>query len=361
MSVAPRRPTRWFSERGAPLRQVVSPLEWFRFLTERFLLVPTAAFLPVGAGLAVAEALGFIEWLSHSRASRSARAEMVAATGLTGSALTRALRRRLSASKRDLVWAERMRRGRERVSQWRVINVDDGPMRDLVAAGQPIMLCGGHFDAASRALRFTVTPADEMHVSGDIPRWKLSPHQLRRRLEERAHWGKEEGLFGLPNTTADIRSRRAIMADIWGRGTVWSEVTPARSPQDLILAALRTPGHAAMIQSDAIWEKPGAHRRPFAGMSERGFAVGAARLTRLAQCPLVPFVAVTGPDRRSVIIEWGTPIPPPLVDDKAADVRVMDEALDFIERGVGRYPYQYFHPIGTERRWDAPTERWVPR
>ena len=96
-------------------------------------------------------------------------------------------------------------------------------------------------------------------------------------------------------------------------------------------------------------------------MAERGVALGAARISRLAQCPLVPYVIAYGANPRTVIIEWGDPILPPRVDDKESDRLVTDQAIAFIERGVGRYPAQYAHPVGTERHWNTKTETWERR
>ena len=57
-----------------------------------------------------------------------------------------------------------------------------------------------------------------------------------------------------------------------------------------ILADLAKPRWVRAIYIDAIWDRPHAHRRPFAGMTERGFALGAARIARL--------FASTGPTDR---------------------------------------------------------------
>ncbi len=53
----------------------------------------------------------------------------------------------------------------------------------------------------------------------------------------------------------------------------------------------------------------------------------------------------------TVVIEWGTPISPPERKDQDADVRVMNQLLNFIERAVGSRPTQYVSEIGASRRW----------
>ena len=151
---------------------------------------------------------------------------------------------------------------------------------------------------------------------------------------------------------------KAKVPDVWARATDWETVKRFTSVQDQVLSELAKPGSASQILIDAYWEKPTAYRRPFAGIADRGFALGAARIARLAQAPIVPFVAVLGPRPRTVIYEWGDPILPRRADDSAGDRDVIDEALDFLERGVARYPTQYLHPIGSARRWDPAKGRW---
>jgi lauroyl/myristoyl acyltransferase len=127
----------------------------------------------------------------------------------------------------------------------------------------------------------------------------------------------------------------------------WAEVGERRPEvQNAMLAKLAEPGGVGLVLCDAYWEKPNAYRRPFAGMLIRGFARGAARLARLAQCPIVPFVAVLGRNRYSVRIEWGEPIEPVAQDVRGGDEAVLDVLLDWLERAVGRYPTQYLHPMG---------------
>jgi lauroyl/myristoyl acyltransferase len=127
-----------------------------------------------------------------------------------------------------------------------------------------------------------------------------------------------------------------------------------------MLAKLAQPGGVVRIAIDALWEKPNAYRRPFAGLQERGFALGAARVARLAQCPLV-FFQTTFQDDGSVLVERGDPMEPPPVDDRASDIAVTDRLLNELERWVARYPTQYLHPIGHDRCWNAETSRWETR
>ena len=129
--------------------------------------------------------------------------------------------------------------------------------------------------------------------------------------------------------------------------------------QDAALMLLAQPGSWMTILIDPWWEKPNAYRRSFAGLADRGFALGAARIARLAQCPIVLYVPAFRDDG-SVVIEWSDPLEPPPLDDKPSDVRVMDVLIDMLERYVARYPTQYFHPLGFERAWNVETQRWEP-
>jgi hypothetical protein len=72
-------------------------------------------------------------------------------------------------------------------------------------------------------------------------------------------------------------------------------------------------------------------------------------------------VAVWEDDSASSLrVVWRPPVDPPPVDDDQADVRVIDQLLDDLEALVGRFPLQYLHPLGADRRWGAATGRWVP-
>jgi lauroyl/myristoyl acyltransferase len=150
------------------------------------------------------------------------------------------------------------------------------------------------------------------------------------------------------------------MPDVWRRDHDWKTLRDTPSVQDAMLAKLAEPGGVGIIWVDAYWEKSNAYRRPFAGIAQRGFAGGVARIARLAQCPIVPFVAVLGAERRSARIEWGAPIDPPELADRAMERRVLDLVIDWLERAVARHPTQYLHPLGRERLWDADNTRWLP-
>jgi lauroyl/myristoyl acyltransferase len=315
-------------------------LAWFRYLYEWLLLVPAARLLPKRAAYAIADLAGLIDAVVPSEAARTARGE-AQAFGKRGRAAFVFAVRRLAAPRRELVEIARLRYRRERPERWRIIEEGGDAVRDLHAAGKPVLVVCGHFRTAIdsparvRLVPWTVAKG----IRNPIPGRSMSPHALRERLQNKVAYGLTRVLLDQPND--------------WGYAFVGKE-----NIQDRLLRELAQPGGWGRIAIDAIWEKPGAYRRPFAGMAERGFALGAARIARLAQCHVVPFLVIEEPDG-AIRVVWGKPLLPPAVDDKASDVAFMDVLVDLIERDVGRYPLQYLHPIGGDRRWDAASEQWV--
>lgn len=337
------------------LRENLRIFEWGRYFADGLMVIPAAAILPPRLALAVADLVGFVDAVVPSPASRMARKETGAATGAVGLAAFRGACRRLAGPRRDLVYLRRMRSRRESLAGWTLVQSNPDPVRRLVASKQPFVLAGGHFASAPSYFRHQVLPADLAFMSARLPRWKLSPGDLRRRLALKLDDGLRWRFLREPGPS----DHSIAVPDLWERGANWAEA-PARMPtvQEAALTKLACPGGIVAILVDTYWDKPTAHCRPFAGTAERGFAVGAARIARLAQCPLVPFVAAFGETPRSAVIDWGCPILPSPKWDAAGDPQVIDQALDFIERGVARYPNQYAGMIGYERRWDSTTETW---
>jgi hypothetical protein len=52
-------------------------------------------------------------------------------------------------------------------------------------------------------------------------------------------------------------------------------------------------------------------------------------------------------------------IQPPARDDEAADVRITNEILDWIERRIGERPDQYVESFGHDRRWSPTAKCWI--
>ena len=135
-------------------------------------------------------------------------------------------------------------------------------------------------------------------------------------------------------------------------------VGPGGDSRALLESARR--GDITWIAIDMPCAHPNALRRPFAGMAREGFAVGAARIARLARCPVVLCVPVRMPDG-SVRVEWGDVTWPHEGGGREADEQVTDQLLSHLERLVGEYPDHYLFPIGWDRRWDAARRAWTER
>lgn len=351
----PRHPRhlRWLGPGLEPLHVV----EWLRYAGDLLVLMPAAAVLPLRWGLALTYALGAIEALSPMRAGRTTRAE-VAALGVRGRwRQFQASAARLAFPRKDFFYLVRFARGRDELADWRVEEVGGDALRQMLTEGRSVVLATGHFSSAGSTLRRVVLPPRSMSLVGEPVPWQLSPFRLRLRLAT--------GVRMRARARALRTQPRALGAsqhvpDMWSRGRDL-DAQPARSPhiQETMLAHLAEPGALLVVAVDAAWPKPRALRHPFAGRAEQQFAVGGARVARLAQCPIVPYVITLGRAPRTVRIEFGPTIEPAPLDDEAADARLTKQLLGWLEVQVGRYPEQYRALIGVERRWDAAAERWV--
>ncbi|MBF6601170.1 MAG: hypothetical protein IVW36_11735 [Dehalococcoidia bacterium] len=316
-----------------------SVAEWCRYLFERGLLMPAADLLPRRSALALADLSGFVGALLPTSAARTAWAEVAAATGRHGLTALPSVAVRLAMPRRDLVGLRRLRKRREHPRGWTVRHLNDARLWATVEAQRPFVICNGHFPhAPAQALEVLVPGLAGYSMHAPVPARRLSPAALRERLQNRLLYGISRQLIGLPS--------EVLLPYAGDTGALGRMVDRAREP-----------GGVVRIYFDAVWERPNAYRRPFAGMSERGFAPGTARVARLAQCPIVLALPLFERDG-SVRVEWGPWIEAPAPDDEAADIRITDELIDALERAVGRFPLQYQHPIGSERRWDAATQCW---
>lgn len=335
---------------------VTSVLHWFRFGVDRWLLIPVARQLPQGIAFACADIAAGIDLLLPTSTSRVARAEVQAATRRTGRAGLGLSWTRLAASRRDLVSLTRMAHGRDPLRDWRVIEKDRDRVRPLFDSGESLVLVTGHFSTAAFHVMQKSLPRAGAFVRGDVAREAKSVGERQRQLGDRS---RDEGRQGLLGPIYPGEKLTITVPDVWGPDADWSQAASRTATVKQMLSVLRHPDGIVVVRIDADWAAPGGYSRPFAGRSQRSFAMGSARVARLSQSYVVPFVAVMGKGQRTVILEWGEPIPPPGRDEESADVRVMDEALAFIESGIARHPAQYQPPIGIERRWQEDVQRWI--
>ena len=326
---------------GRSCRTLFGPLAgWLRYGIERFVVLPAADVLPRRWALFVADAAGFLDAALPSTTSTIGLREAGASTGTRGWRRYAAAGRRLGGSRRDLVMMRRLRRHREHPRDWKIVEVNPERIHALMESRGSCVLVTGHFHHAAELAvgNGLFPPIAGKGMTAPTPGGRLSPQIMRERLQNRLLYGLGPMLEGAP-----------------GKQTFPPVGDPEMMPA--ILKDLSGPGGCVRVFIDAIWDKPRAHRRPFAGIGERGFALGAARIARLAQCPIILEVCVYQPDG-AVRVEWGPYIEPLPIDDDAADVAVMDQLLDALEIAVGRYSKQYLHPIGSERTWNAETDCW---
>lgn len=325
--------------RGGLGRALASVMDWARYLADRLIVIPAADLLPRGSALAVADLIGYIDALVPAGTTATARNEMIAATGEHAWRAYRNTAIRLAAPRRDLVVLRRVRRGREHPREWTVRLVNAQRTWAMIAAGRPFVWSEAHF-AHAPDLATVLYPglAGGLSLFAPVPARRLSARALRERLQNQTMYGLWDKLRAQPENRLPFAGTKGVVS--------------------ALIEEVRRPGGKANLLFDASWETRGAYRRAFAGMADRGFALGTARIARLAQCPIVFSFAVWESDR-SVRFEWGPWIEPPPIDDEAADRAVVDKLVEAAELVVARYPAQYLHPIGHERAWDPATGRWI--
>lgn len=313
-------------------------MDWARYLADRLIVIPAADLLPRGWALAVADLVGYIEALVPAGTTATARKEMIAATGMRGWRAYQNAAMRLAAPRRDLVILRRVRREREHPREWTVRLINAERTWEMIAAGRPFVWSEAHF-AHAPDLATVLFPelAGGPSLFAPVPPLRLSAGALRERLQNQTMYGLWDKLRGLPENRIVFTGTKGVVTT-------------------LVEEARRRGGKPNLL-FDAYWETPAAYRRPFAGLAQRGFALGTARIARLAQCPVVFSFAAWEPDG-SVRLEWGPWIEPPAIDDDAADLAVIDRLAEAVEGVIARYPAQYLHPIGHERVWDAAMGQW---
>lgn len=310
-----------------------------RIAAFQLLLRPAARFLPRSWGMALADAVAWV-LLTSPRPGIHAIREARSAFG--GSFLQSLLlaRRWLATPLRDFHVMNRILLGREDPSVWTVREENTAAVDQLRSAGTPFMVAVGHVARESMVPLYmrTIAPGPVIHVGAAVPA-AVSLDKLRTRL--------------LHKTNLDVAAK------VYGPELQFVYVGPEHpSPALPVAKKLRKPGSIVYIHVDAPWAWRGTDRgsfeRPFAGERHRIFSLGAARLARLAKCPIVLCLPrVEG--HQTVVLEWGEPL---TVPDEASDIPVMNALLDRLETAVGFLPEQYVLPFGSDRNWNASLQRW---
>lgn len=298
-----------------------------------------AAHLPRRWALALAHLAGFVLAASPT-VGRGMLREMRAAFASPQSfQLSRAWLRRPFV---DYVVFQRILAGREDVSQWRIEERCPEATRALRQdPDQSLIVATGHFARHAEIVAYfsQIVPKRLAAVVAQLDRRSRTPKAVRLRLQ----------LGQMMDIIKFVRRGDVDLVEVGEPGVA-----------KRLMRHLKSSGTLIIIAVDVPWPKdrPGSHERDFAGSVAQSFATGAARLSRLAQCPIVTCVPFLEQDGR-IVLEWGSPLAPAPPDDAAADARVTDMLLDTIERAVGQRPAQYVLRIGGERRWDPVAERWT--
>lgn len=292
-----------------------------------------AATLPESLALGVAAGLGYIALFSPVGLRAVRRME-----AMFGSERAFALaHKRLARPFRDHVFMVRIANGIEDPTLWPVISDPPPFLNDPNAS---FIMATGHFSRQAAIAAYF--PQTISHKLASV----MAP--LQKKTGSRIRDARLQAQFGAMSKALErVRAGDLHVIEVGGPRVV-----------SQVVNHLKQPGHCIAISSDAPWPAAkGGHARPFAGRKQQNYALGTARLARLAQCPIVSCVPVL--DEGRLILRWGAPIDPPAPGDHSADARITDQLLDELELAIGLYPDQYVLSLGYDRRWDSVSERWV--
>ncbi len=237
----------------------------------------------------------------------------------------------------------RILRHREHPDSWKIEERNNHDVAQLRDSGRSFIVATGHFRRESYvALHMPrCCPGSLAPVFVPVPVRSLRPHNIRTRLA-----------FGQLLQVVQHSRPDSKFVYVGGAGGAFGE----------LLRHLKQPSCQVVVSVDAFWKAAGsnAYTRPFAGMRARTFSIGAAKLSRLAQCPIVACATYVANDG-AVVLEWGPVTPPPELDDEAVDFQTTNAILDFLQDAIGRRPAQYVLYIGEERRWKPVLRTWEDR
>jgi lauroyl/myristoyl acyltransferase len=230
---------------------------------------------------------------------------------------------------REAVIAVRVEEGKERIADWPVVHHNRGPFEELVRQGKPFILVTGHFASMAGYAALNNHPVPSITVAHGVP-GELS--LIQRQLTDQ-----------LTSAGAEVRF-----------------VLVGQSNLPAILARQLTTPNTMLILSVDGRNSHTPHWRPFAGYASYPCQPHAARLARLAQCPVV-FNSVTWNEAGHVYIEWSRCFDPPARHDRAGETALTNALFDELEAAIGRHPTQYAWTTGFDRYWDNQAGRWRSR
>lgn len=300
------------------------------------ILKPAAVMLPRRTSLRVAGCCGAI--ISYVPTSgRGALSTMRKAFGMEVANAKRAAREYLLQPFYAFVVSQRILLERENLDGWMIEERNDQGVAQFRESGRSYIVATGHFTRESQFVLYSsrVSAGNSAAIHLPLPQKRAQIHSGLTRIQ----YGQ------LLRTVRKIRPDHTF---IWVGDAVRK-----------VLRTLAHPKCQMVIGADAFWDQGGssAHTRPFAGMKVRTFSTGAATLSRLAQCPVVPCASYVDADG-TIVLEWGPVIEPPLRQDEGADIRTTNVVLDFLENAIGRRPTQYVLHIGEERKFDPVLGTW---
>lgn len=316
--------------------------EWVRYVEERWLIVPAARWMPVSVALNLAWLLASLELLLPSETSRESRAE-IRSMGITGRSAASLAQQRLAVGYYDLVWLTRMRYGRERSARWEILESGREHVDDLFRQG-PLVLATAHFSVAALTAIQSVLPRSFAYLASEDTTPPSGPRDRRAQL---ARVSRDLGRLG--QLTPELPEEE-LFVKVPLPESMWSHPEARTASVRELLRRLRR-GDVVLLRVDAYWGAEGGLARPFAGMKQRTFALGAARIARVAHSPVIPFAAYADGRKRVVRLEWFPPLMPRMRGTEDDDREVMNEVLTHLEGAVRHAPTAYLHPLGSERAW----------
>jgi lauroyl/myristoyl acyltransferase len=228
----------------------------------------------------------------------------------------------LQAQFRDFVAVRRIVRGADDPHSRALVERNAELVQELRAKGTPFILATGHFlrQAMAHVYEERITPHAVMAIMARLP---ANPRRLGERwnqvnygqMLEAVHKIRPEAKFV---SLGDVSALKNLVRD------------------------LRKPGHLAVISADTLWPdfRASSLVRPFCGSARRAFPTGAARLARLAGCPIlvcVPYLDESG----TMVIDWRRRIEVSPDGAEQNDREITNRILDEIERAALERPDQY--------------------